>query len=1014
MASKSKAPTGLAISRSGNNFICEWKFGEKNYSNGQEFKYSLSGKTGIKSAVGVNDKKKTITINLANYYPTTTTKLTSFAFTIRGDTAGSKTWSDLTRKALTLKAPKKPTLSMERQETDYSSTFSWETSYETTGAQPFYNVELQTMLVQDNPSNVGSNLDWSGASSSSRTATSSITYTEQSSVVSGKSYTRWVRVRSRGCAGASDWAYAYFTYAAPNKPKILNSSATKNGNVYEVEVEWENSVTPARPVDNYTVQYKIDTPIAGLNEPSGSWTTARTIAGTNGINKAVFTVQDTIDEDECLFVSVQANHDIDSTISDSYIVAYGELEAPTDLEITSISDETHRISATADNNSTVPDSFLALEYLSDTYPDGIVVAVSSIGSGEKTFTNVQCPEWGASEKKSFRVYSVVGTATLVGGRYNIEPYENRELMHSSELRASGGTVPLPPSISVEKVGDSAVVSWSWAWSEADSAELSWSDREDAWESTEQPETYVVDGTSASRWKIVGLENGKDWYFRVRLIKSGEDINVYGTYSDTVKINLASAPATPILYLSQSVTVDEFNCYWDSDGTQSYAEICEATVNGGVVTYGDVIASTYTATSITLSAKELGWSVGSSHYLCVSLVSASNKRSNSWSAPVLITIAEQPSVTITNPFTSETVDGRTYNALKALPLTVGVTGEGMELSVIIERAEYFEMARPDETDFKGYEGETIAVKTENNVSQIVIDVDDLKGSLDDNAKYRLVATIKDVYGQTASDEIDFEVHWTHQAVIPEVTVEMYKNVPKITVEAPEGYASGDTYDIYRLSADRPQLIYEGAQFGETYVDPFPSIGGGHRIVYKTYAGDYTTEDGLIAWTDTEEDFKSDKSIIDFGTEQIYLYYNQDVSTNWQKDVKFTSYLGGHIEADWNPAITRETTVNAVTLPIIEQDTINALRRLAEYSGICHVRTIDGSSYAADIQVAEAREHESRGMLVTYELTTTRVNVHELDGMTFEDWSALYEALVMPDLYYVIMPDNTRIAVDIEED
>ena len=69
---------------------------------------------------------------------------------------------------------------------------------------------------------------------------------------------------------------------------------------------------------------------------------------------------------------------------------------------------------------------------------------------------------------------------------------------------------------------------------------------------------------------------------------------------------------------------------------------------------------------------------------------------------------------------------------------------------------------------------------------------------------------------------------------------------------------------------------------------------------------------------------------------------------------------------------------------DDDTIAGLRRLAEYNGICHVRTPDGSSFDADVQVTESRTANSGMKSADFALKITRVDPEGLDGMTLEQW------------------------------
>ena len=323
----------------------------------------------------------------------------------------------------------------------------------------------------------------------------------------------------------------------------------------------------------------------------------------------------------------------------------------------------------------------------------------------------------------------------------------------------------------------------------------------------------------------------------------------------------------------------------------------------------------------------------------------------------------------------------------MSVTANGAGSSGTSIVTITRATSYQMARPDETEFHGFEGESIAVLNFTGEGTVSINRDDLIGSLDDGAKYTLTLTVKDNFGQTSTTSMDFGVAWTHQAVIPDGTVEIDEDalVAKITPNSVIGMAETDTCDIYRLSSDMPELIVSGATFGTTYVDPYPAIGGGYRLVCVTANGDYITANSMPAWVDIDTEWDYDHSIINFDGEQVLLYYNLDLSNNWEKDFQATRYLGGSVKGDWNAGVIRTATLSTVAFTEYDPDVINGLRLLSEYTGICHIRTLDGSSFKADLQVQEDRDHDDYGTKASFSISCTRVDPEELDGMTLEQWS-----------------------------
>ncbi len=297
-----------------------------------------------------------------------------------------------------------------------------------------------------------------------------------------------------------------------------------------------------------------------------------------------------------------------------------------------------------------------------------------------------------------------------------------------------------------------------------------------------------------------------------------------------------------------------------------------------------------------------------------------------------------------------------------------------------------MDRPDESVFEGYEGEAVYSFSQQGEAQITINQEDLIGLLDDGAAYKLIATVQDTYGQSASAEINFEVHWTHQALMPQGTVVVANSIATITPVGVTGATGGDTCDVYRLSADKPVMILKAAEFDTAYVDPYPAIGehGGYRFVFMTPNGDYITEDDELAWVDVAAGFNTDTTIIDFDGNRIVLQYDLEVSHNWTKDFTETTYLGGSIQGDWNLSVHRNTSVNTDIVVVDDPELIAMMRRLAAYPGICHVRTVDGSSFAANVEVSEQQSYEKAGKIAAFTLAITRVDTQELDGMLASEW------------------------------
>jgi cell division protein FtsI/penicillin-binding protein 2 len=127
------------------------------------------------------------------------------------------------------------------------------------------------------------------------------------------------------------------------------------------------------------------------------------------------------------------------------------------------------------------------------------------------------------------------------------------------------------------------------------------------------------------------------------------------------------------------------------------------------------------------------------------------------------------------------------------------------------------------------------------------------------------------------------------------------------------------------------------------------------------------------------------LIDFDGEQIEIFYDVTQSNTWSKDFKETRYLGGSVQGDWNKAVGMTSTVSVSAVTVMDQEKIKAMRRLASYPGVCHLRTLDGASFSCDIQISENRNYGQDTFRAEYSISATRVDPDGFDGDTYGSWS-----------------------------
>lgn len=998
---KTKRPTGLTITRSGSDYIFKWKIADEDYTSGQTLQYrtrnfSKKWRNWHTVAIYSTTTSKLITLTRTDFHPYRDSYLTGIEFRVKGKRKSytkdgytyTPEWSDWSTKTLILNKPKNPSVSSELQDQWNVTKFTWDIPSKNDDAYVFSKYQWQSVLIKDCNVYEGSKVNWSSSNAGwlngEGTSTSySRTITEDTAVISNKSYTRWFRIRGRGISGDSDWRYTKHVYAKPYIAEISKATASKRATYYAVEMTWRAPTNAYHPIDQTITQYAFGVPSGNMQPPINlSWENGQVSKDTTLLDRSAFQTDRLTDFDECLFARVITQHDEMQGISAVKVVAKGKLNIPSNLSV-SLNGTSATVSATNNssacaNSTSGNKNFLQIYYKGKKKnTSGISIGVIPYGQNSATVT---IPSQSGETAYSIGVRAVVGTYTSSVGKDGTRRYTVKAEMSSDTIWSTADVPSAPANLQAEYNGD-ILVTWNWSWDDADGIEISWSKDADAWDSTKQPNTYTIEEHKEKLY-IKEVDAGTAYYIRARF-KAGEG---FSPYSELISVDTTLPPEKPVLSLSNGIIPNNGKTtaswsYVSLDGTeQSYAEI---------LCNDEVVGHTTTERHITLYSEDLGWTGGTSYELKLRVKSSSGSFSE-YSDVVNVLVAEPLVCSISSSLTNVTVtddtgSSRSVLSLTEMPFTVTVTGagDGGVTEVVIERAEQYSINRPDDDYFNGYEGETIFLKRQIGEETITIDVSNCIGRLDDGAKYRIVANISNDIGQDTAT-LDFEVHWEHQAIEPQASVIVDGVIAKIQPMAPSGTATGDYCDIYRLSKDKPELIYPNAEFGTSYVDPYPAIGGGYRVVFLTKNGDYITSEEKPSWVDIDSGFEYDKALIDFGSDTVELYYNVDANHSWSKDFKETQYLGGSVQGDWNPAVSRSLDISAVTLNPSDEDTIRSLRKLAVYHGICNVRTLDGSSFHANIDVTESNVHDRYGLVSEFSLNVTRVDAQGYDGVELSAW------------------------------
>ena len=127
-------------------------------------------------------------------------------------------------------------------------------------------------------------------------------------------------------------------------------------------------------------------------------------------------------------------------------------------------------------------------------------------------------------------------------------------------------------------------------------------------------------------------------------------------------------------------------------------------------------------------------------------------------------------------------------------------------------------------------------------------------------------------------------------------------------------------------------------------------------------------------------------INFDEREIEFRYNVRFSNSWNKQFTGTHYLGGNYVGDWLAGTEHTNSITGNVIDNLEEDTLNAIYDLAEYDGVCRIRTIEGANFAANITVSDSSEFNSPDHVHSITLNVTKVDNVFGEATTLGEWEA----------------------------
>lgn len=543
-------------------------------------------------------------------------------------------------------------------------------------------------------------------------------------------------------------------------------------------------------------------------------------------------------------------------------------------------------------------------------------------------------------------------------------------------------------------GESAVVTLGWnkdGQDDSTGTELTWSDEEDTWKSTKNPDQYtftwsdgpITDGEDtyqdSATIVIKDIAEATKYYIKARRYLEDET-TTYSKYSNTATVLTSEKPETVVASCDRYVpTGNPLSVYWTFSGNSLQTEwriverIAEEDSGQFVYTDGAIIA-------------EGRGSVGSAQISAERLTTFAKNNETVFNVQIStgsdFVESENHCVTI--------IEAPVITASIAPTLTAQPAGFDVSVSTLCDLVVIVSSQGASGQFPEGFRRQTAGDTIHSDVYSPVWEWDDLSGmwtaainltgGLDfwDKGTYTLEVTAIDRTTGLHSQAVTatFDVQWAYQAPDPDsyITVTpideydeegFHRMAAEIALTPPENAAATDQYDIYRLTGDGPVLIGEGFPLTHTAYDEYAPFGAeGVDLAYRVAI---RTIDGDVEFADIPYQYRNETLRFDWTGGFLELPYNLSVADTYKKDVDIRQHMDGSVDGYWNPNITRTGKLCTDLVKLMQQEDVERARELARYTGPVFVRTPEGTAYEADVQITDMSADNKTMMTMAADVT-----------------------------------------------
>lgn len=560
-----------------------------------------------------------------------------------------------------------------------------------------------------------------------------------------------------------------------------------------------------------------------------------------------------------------------------------------------------------------------------------------------------------------------------------------------------GTIPDAPIFKSVKASSETSVHLTWEpVNDADSYEIEYAEKLLYFEGSNA--TTPQSGIETTSYELIGLESGKEYFFRVRANNNEQGT---GAWSEILSVTIGEPPAAPTTWSSTTtvVTGEPLNLYWVHNAAdaskQTYAEL-EMYIDG--VKETQTIKTETTEEDDDDENKTNVYPIDTNEFTEGTKIewrvrtAGVTKEYGDWS--VQRTVDVYAPATLALSITNR--EGTAIDTITSYPFYVkGLAGPSTQspigYHVVVKSNQVYETV-DNLGNFKMVSnGEEIYSQYYDTTDPLTLELLPSSIDLENTMSYTLICTVSMDSGLTAESSLDFKVSWVETLYEPNAEIgidnEHYAAYIRPYCIDDDGNAVENVkLAVYRRDYDGrfTEIMSDIDPLINSFVtDPHPALDyARYRIIatsndtgavsyYDVPAYPVGCKAVVIQWDDDWSNFNTyEEDEFDQGPwsgNMLKLPYNIDVSENNKPDASLIEYIGRSHPVSYYG--THLGTSASWSLQVVKSDTetIAMLRKLAIYMGDVYVREPSGVGYWANITVSFSQKHCELTVPVTFNIT-----------------------------------------------